>query len=82
MASYLCPRLPAWAKGSEKRTLAGKNARQCSFFGQPSDRDVTFQNVLAAGMIYSLIIAAIISVWGLLSRKNSVKGEAQTMKTT
>jgi ABC-type uncharacterized transport system permease subunit len=45
-------------------------------------RDVTGLIVFTAGMIYSLIIAAIIMVWGLFSRLRSGKSTEQAGKTT
>jgi hypothetical protein len=54
----------------------------CIDLATANKRDVTFQTVFVAGMIYSLIIAAIILVWGQFTRKNTVKSEAQSLKTT
>jgi hypothetical protein len=44
-------------------------------------QDVSLQTTLGAGMIYSLIIFAIIMVWGLFSRNNSTESKAQNKQT-
>ena len=45
-------------------------------------KDLTLLIVFVAGMIYSLIIAAIIMIWGKISQWNSGKNIAQQLTTT